>query len=210
MTKWITRIAWILLILDLILMFPASRMRITGNAVGPILMVLWLIISLFVVCTWLLIYYRKFFQQWWGWNCIVIMMIVSSYITQGAIPVRYPPLELLWALLAILSVWGTVLVTALLLLKHDVGISLLAWASVILTWLVALGWRVQGNLLAIAFNSLSTPDQLSPLWWIYPFLLLFGIILLASLISFVGHTIRLISLEFRRPTKRLLPPPLVE
>ncbi len=205
MTTWITRIAWILLIVDMGLMFPASNMRMTGNAVLPALTALWLLGSLFLICSWLLIFYRKFFQQWRGWGSVVLVMIVSSYSTQGAIPVKYPPLELLCALLAILSVWAVALATGLLLWKHDGGVRLVGWASVSLIWLVMLGWRMQGNLIAVAFDSLGNTQDIPPLWWLYPFFPLFGIILLVSCVSFIGHTIRLISLEVRRPMPERIP-----
>jgi hypothetical protein len=196
--KWITRIAWIGLVVDVGLLFPASGMRMTENAALPVVTVLWLIISLWLICTWLICYYRTLFQQWRGWGSVVSVMIVSSYITQGVIPITYPPLELFGALLAMLSVWAVGLTTGLLLWKHDEGIRLLGWSSVLLIWLVMAAWRREGNLIAIVMHALSGGEKFPQLWWLYPLFPLFGIILLAALVSFVGHTIRLISLELRR------------
>jgi hypothetical protein len=70
-------------------------------------------------------------------------------------------------------------------------------SSVVTVWLVALAWRLHGNLIELSFTMLSLPDELSPLWWIYPLFPLMIWLIPLTLLSIAGHTIRLIHLEIQ-------------
>lgn len=211
--KWMTRLTWLLLGVDLVLLFPASRMRVGPNAVGAMLMVLWLFLSLFAITNWLIIYYRNVFRHWWAWGAMLMSAVFSSYIVQGAIPLSYPPLELFFALSGIFSVWAVGLSTAFFLWQNDAGLRLLAWTSVAIIWLVAIAWKLHGNLILVTLSSLGQNGTHSPLWWLYPLVLLSMWMIPLALISLIGHTIRIIRHELQ-PARVLiektppLPPPL--
>jgi hypothetical protein len=203
MSKWITRLAWVLLALELALLFPLARVRSSDPSVllGYIGVV---VFSLWIITTWLLLAYRAFFQTWAGWLLCGLTLVLSSYVTQGAIPVASGPLSLLFSLLAVISIWLFGLASALFLWKHDVGLPVFAWSTAAVIWLVFAAWRMHGNLLTLDFAHVgSETDSLPTLWWLYPFQPILMWLLPLALLSFGKHTIAIIRREFaeERPSE---------
>jgi hypothetical protein len=100
-------------------------------------------------------------------------------------------------MLFITSVWSVGVATAILLWYRDIGLGLIAWGLAIIIWVVLLTWRFQGNSIELVLSSLNHPNEPSPLWWFNPFMCIFGWIIPLGIISFLGHTCRLIIREWR-------------
>lgn len=192
--KWPTRFAWLVIIADLFLLFFACEVR-SENQMVLLAWAAGLILSLLAASTWLIIAYRRIFHNWYCWMIPLLLFIVSSYVTQGAIPVSYPPLSFFFTLLGVVSLWAVGFTTAIFLWYNDAGVKILAWTSVMTIWLTAFAWRVHGNLIELSLSMLSRPDAISPLWWIYPFFPLMMWLIPLTLLSIFGHTIRFIRQE---------------
>ena len=192
--KWLTRFAWLVLAADLVFLFFACEIR-SENQMVLLAWAAGLVLSLLAASTWLIIAYHRIFHNWYYWIMPPLLFILSSYATQGAIRISYQPLSFFFTLLGVVSLWGVGVTTAIFLWHNDAGLKILAWTSVSTVWLVALAWRIHGNLIELSFTMLSRPDEISPLWWIYPlFPLMFWLIPL-TLFSIIGHTVRLIHRE---------------
>lgn len=194
--KWLTRFAWLVIAADLVFLFFACEVR-SENQMVLLAWAVGLILSLLAASTWLIIAYRRIFHHWYCWIMPPLLFIISSYVTQGAIPISYTPLSFFFTLLGIVSLWAVGLTTAIFLWRNDDGLKILAWSSVGTVWLVALAWRLHGNLIELSFTMLSLPDELSPLWWIYPLFPLMIWLIPLTLLSIAGHTIRLIHQEIQ-------------
>lgn len=195
-SNWITRFAWLLLILDLLLIAFVPADLEWNNFLALILYSLWLVISLIVISTWFIICYRQFFRTWWGLLSVLLILIISSVFGQGVVSISQSNLALFFTLLFLVSCWAVGVVLAVLLWHRDVAMALIGWGSVIVVWILAFAWRYQGNLIQLAFSTLIQTDQPSPLWWFNPIMCIIGWVVPISIIGFLGHTIRLIANEF--------------
>ena len=198
LTVWLTRLAWGLLILDLLLIFVVPADMAFDSLVLLVAYALWLILSLIAASTWLIIRYRAFFRTWQGWVVPLIMLFLSSMVFYGVLPVRHPNVSLLFSLLFVVSGWSVGIATAILVWYHDVGLSLIGWGLVTLIWGLVFGWRFQGNLAEMWLSDLSRLSEPSPLWWLNTLLCSFGCIAPLGIAGFLGHTIRLIVQEWSR------------
>jgi len=196
-TLWLTRLAWGLLLLDLILIFVVPTDASFGSLLLLIAYALWLILSLMAVSTWLIIRYRELFRRWPGWATPIVVLILSSMVFQGIWPVGHPNLSFFFTLLFVVSMWSVGVTTAILLCYNDVGLGMIAWGSAIMIWVLMLAWRFQGNLIELSFFNLIHPDERPPLWWFNPLFCVFGWIVPLSAVSFLGHTLRLILREWQ-------------
>lgn len=192
-----TPFAWGLLIFDLLLVWIAGYIHF-GNLFLGVIYVAGSILTLLVTSSWLIIYYRGFFRTWLGWTASLLPVTLSSLVVQKVLPVRYPPASFFFTTLFIVSIWGVGLTTGILLWYRDVGLRLIAWGSVILVWMMAVAWRIQGNLIQLAFMYFNhPPDQPPPLWWFNTLLLMMFWMVPLGVVSFIRHTRRLVRREWR-------------
>ncbi len=197
LTLWLTRLAWGLLIFDVLLIFVVPADTHFGSLLLMIAYAAWLILTLVITSVWLMIRYRAFFRTWPGWAVPLITLILSSLVIQGILPVSHPNFSLFFSMLFVVSVCSAGVATAILLWYRDVGLGLIAWGLVILVWMLLFSWRFQGNLIELFFSSLIHPDKPSPLWWWNSLVCVCGWIIPLSVISFLGHTLRLILREWQ-------------
>jgi hypothetical protein len=198
LTLWITRLAWGLLSFDLLLIFIVPT---DTNIFDSLLLMIayagWLILTSIIASTWLIIRYRAFFHTWPGWAVPLILLILSSLVVQNVLFVSHSNLSLFFAMLFLTSVWSVGVATAILLWYRDIGLGLMAWGLAIFIWVVLLTWRFQGNSIELVLSSLNHPNEPSPLWWFNPLICIFGWIIPLGIVSFLGHTLRLIIREWR-------------
>jgi hypothetical protein len=197
LSLWMTRLAWGLLLLDLLLILIVPADASFDNLLLLIAYTLWLILSLIAIATWLIIRYRHFFRGWLGWSTPIIALVLSDMVFQGKLTVSDPNLSLFLTLLFVVSIWSVGVATAILLYYHDVGLGLMAGASAMTIWILLFAWRFQGNLIELVFLNLVHPDEPSPLWWFNPIMCIVGWIFPLGGISFLVHTGRLIMRELR-------------
>jgi len=194
---WLTRVAWCVLALDTILILLVPTDVNPGNLLLLVVYALFLISSLVIGSSWLLIHYRTFFGTWLGWAVPILVFVLSGMVYGGVLPVRHPNLSLFFMLLFIVSGWCIGVSTAILLLCRDVGLRLIGLGSVIMIWALALGWRSQGSLIQLYLSSLTSSNEPSPLWWLNTLMCIIGWIIPLGIISFLAHTLRLIWRELR-------------
>jgi hypothetical protein len=192
---WPTSLSWGLLILDLLLILIVGNMKF-DNPLLLLGLAAWLIITPIAACTWLMIRYRAFFRTWPGWTTPIILLIFSSSVVQGALPIGLGNISLIFSILSIVSLYAVGLATAILLWYRDVGLKLVAWWTVIVIWTLTLAWRYQGNLIELAFYKLIHPNEPDPIWWFGPFMCILWWIIPLGIISFLGHTLRIIIREW--------------
>ncbi len=196
MARKIIRVVWLLLIVDIAAIVAAGSLQF-NNQTMLVLTAAMSILSLLVLTTWLIVYYRKCFRYWWAWVIPPLLFIFSSYVTQKAIPISLASCSCFFTLLEIVSIWATGLTSAIFLWYNDVGIRIIGWSSVGAIWLVALAWRIHGNLLFITITSFERTDTQPPLWWIYPLFPVIMWLIPLSLLSFIIHSIRIMYWEFQ-------------
>lgn len=194
---WLTRLALGLLTFDLLLIFVVPVDTNFDSLLLLVAYTAWLIFTLVIASMWLMIRYRAFFRTWLGWVVPLILLILSSLVVQGVLPIRHPNFSLFFSMLFVVSVCSLGVATAILLWYRDVGLGLIAWGLVILVWVLLLGWRFQGNLIELSFFNLIHPDEPPPLWWFNPLMCILGWIIPLGVISFLGHTLRLIVCEWQ-------------
>jgi hypothetical protein len=197
LASWLTRAIWGLLILDLLLILVVPAEMSFNSLLLLVAYAVWLILSLIAISTWLIVRYRTLFRTWPGWAVPVVVLLLSSLVFYGVLPVRHPNISLLFSLLLIVSGWSVGVATAVLLWYRDVGLGLIGWGAVIVIWALLFGWRAQGNLIDLWFSSLSQPAESSPVWWPGPLLCSFGCVLPLGVVGFLGHTVRLIVQEWQ-------------
>lgn len=192
---WLTRIAGGLIILDLLLIFVVPAGITFGSLLLVIVYAAWLVFTLIIASLWLTIRYRGFFRTWPGWAIPLVLLVFSSMVVQGVLPVTHPNFSLFFAMLFVVSICSVGIATAILALYRDVGLGLVAWGLVILIWALLLSWRFQGNLIELSVYSLIHPGEPPPLWWFNQLMCILGCVFPLGVISFVGHTLRLILRE---------------
>lgn len=202
LSVWLTRLAWGLIILDLILslipinvIFP-STMPEQVVVLWALIIVVWIIGTLCVATTWLIFRYRAFFHTWIGWWSTFLMLFLSGAIAQGAIPATPDVISSMFSFIQICSLWSLIPVTGLRLWRQDVGLRMVGWGILAVIWGFFGALRFEGNLIADFLLALSAPSQQQPFWWLSPLLCILWWVIPAGVIGFVGHSIRLLAHEF--------------
>lgn len=204
LSVWLTRLAWGLIVLDVILSLIPTHIFIPGamNAQTAVLLLfviaIWIIGTLCAATTWLIIHYRAFFRTWIGWIIPFPVLILSGAIAQGALPVKFEVLRSLSSMLQLVSLWSIIPITVLRLWHKDVGLRMASWGSLLVIWGYFGAWRYKGNLIEGFLLSLSDPSQIQSFWWFSPLMCIFWWVIPISIVGFVGHTIRLLICEFKR------------
>ena len=195
--SWLTRLAWGLLAFNLILIFVVPTAITPENLLFVIVYLVWLMLTLVIATTCLIVRYQWIFRTWPGWTVFPAFLTLSSLVVQDILPVHHPNLAFAFSMLFITSAWGVGVATAVLLWHRDVGLGMIAWGLAILVWALLLSWRLQGSLIDMMVSKLIRPDEPSPLWWYNSSVCIFVWIIPLGIIGFLGHTIRLILQEFR-------------
>ena len=186
---------WVIGLTCLFLAFMVSHIHLSPLPFG-LAIVSWLILTSLAASTGLIIHHRAFFCSWLGWPLPLLLLILSNSVVTGGFSIHSAPILLFFTLLAIVSGWAVVLTTVSLLWYRDVGLRFIAWGAVIMVWGMALAWRVHGNLMAHAFH-LTQPNPPPSLWWRIPLLFFLFLLIPFGMMSFLGHTIRLVIREKR-------------
>lgn len=195
---WLTRFSWGLILLNVVLIFiMPTTINDSTTLILVYLYAVWLIITCILASTWLIIYYRNFFQHWPIWMAMLILMILSSLAMQGIKSDSFPHLSLFAAVLFMTTFWDIGVSTAVLLWRRDVGLRLVAGWTIIIIWALTLSWRIQGNLIELWLSSLNHSGEMMPLWWLNTLFCASCWIVPIGLIGFVAHTLRLIIREYR-------------
>ena len=192
---WVKRLCWAILLLDLILIFLVPTEIDADNMTLMIAYAVWLILTVFLATTWLMIFYRDFFQSWIGWIMPIIILIFSSLVSSGLFQIHNPRLSLFYILLTIASMWGVGVATIIFLWYQDYGLKLVSSALVIITWLGFFASYFQGNLFELLVANLNQLETPSPLWWLNPLFCVFWWIIPIGISSFIVHTFRIIANE---------------
>lgn len=199
-TFWLTRVAWGITLVDLLLIFFMPADLKFDNIKLFIIYSAWIILSPILASTWLIIRYRSFFRTWPGWITPIITFIFSTMVFQDIISVHQPNFNFFFTMLSIISSWAIGVATIVLLWYRDVGLGLVGWGAVIIVWVMVFAWRLQGNLMDIFILALEHPnDKPWPLWWLNPLICLIECIVPLGIIGFLGHTVRLIIREWDTP-----------
>ena len=194
---WLTRLAWGVLALDTILVFLVPTEINSGNWLLLVGYALFLISSLVIAASWIVIHHRAFFRTWPGWATPTLVFVLSGMVQGGVLPVRHPNVSFFFTLLFIVSGWCIGISTMILLYYRDVGLQLLGWGSVVMIWAMLLGWRFQGDLVQLYVSSLTQSNMPSPLWWLNSLMCVLWWIIPLGIIGFLVHTVRLIWRELR-------------
>ena len=191
MLRWTNRITWLVLIIDLIVIAIAHKLRFRD--VRQVLhLAYWLIGSLAAAATYSIMYYRVFFRRWIGWFTALSVMLFSDLVVQDIIPIKTPPLPFFFLMLFLTSFWAVGPASAVLLWQRDVGLKFFAIGSIVIVWTVTLAWQHQGNIFQLILQVIQQPKIL---WWMPPWLCLCIWIAPMGILGFLGHTIRLIIVE---------------
>ncbi|MCP4538836.1 MAG: hypothetical protein GY832_17010 [Chloroflexi bacterium] len=195
---WLTRLAWGILLFDLLLIAVVPADLNFDSELLLIAYAVWLILSLIGAAAWLIVRYRAFFRTWSGWAAPIIAFIISMMVFAGVLPVNHPNLSFFFTLLLLVSTVCIGVATAVLFWYRDVSLKLIGWISVLYIWALVVGWRFQGNLMTVYMSSLVNPNQPSQsLWWINSLMCIMGWVVPLGMIGFIGHTIKLIVRELQ-------------
>lgn len=197
LSGWLTLLGWGLVLLDGVLIIVVPESALTTLARGFVF-VGWFILTSLLAVSWLTFAYRSHFQSWLGWIFSLSLMVISFFFTMG-ITLQIPSrLSLFFAILVFPASWLLFLSTIILLWHRDVGLLFLGWIPVLYVWSAFLAWHYQGNLIELWLSSLNQADGSSPLWWFNTLFCLSSCVLPIAVISFLGHTVRLLVREFRQ------------
>ena len=189
---WVTRLSWALVFLDLLLIFLVPTKIDTDNLTLMIAYAVWLILTVFLATTSLMIIYRGLFQSWVGWVIPIIILVFSTLVSSGPFQIHNPRLSLFYILLTIASMWGVGVATIIFLWYQDYGLKLVASALVIFTWISFFVWYFQGNLFDLLIASINQPEMSSPFWWLNSLFCVLWWIIPVGISSFVVHTFRIL------------------
>jgi hypothetical protein len=198
--KYVNIFAWSILGINLLLTFLVS-----GQAIASVSWALiyfgWVILSFLLVFTWLPFSYRAFFQRWAGWVASLALMIAILFLLSSNYFSLPSELSLFLSILALPALWFFSLANIIFLWHRDMGLAFLGWGTAICIWSFFIAWRYQGNLIELWINGLNHPSAPFPLWWLNTLFCLSSCILPIAVISFLGHTFRLINRELSIPNK---------
>lgn len=193
---WLARLAWGVIVFDLILIFILPETFGPDAVVILVAISLWLVLSLWLATTGLMVYYRRIFYTWAGWALPVTGLIASNTLMAAGWPEANSRLSLLVTLTFATCTWGVGVATALLLWRRDAGLGMLGWMLAAFTWVAFFAWRIHGNLIEISFLSINNPNATWPLWWINPLFCLLGWSVPLGIASFCIHTVKIIAREY--------------
>jgi len=195
---WVTRLCWAIVLLDLLLIFIFPSEIFADNLTMMLAYTVWLLLTLFLTITSLMVIYRGLFQSWIGWITPIIILIFSNLFSSGQIQIHNPRLSFFYVLLTTFSMWGVGVATIIFLWYRDVGLKLIASTLVIFTWAGFFIWYFQGNIFDLLIASINQPEVTSPLWWLNPFLCVFWWVIPIGICSFIVHTFRIFAREINR------------
>jgi hypothetical protein len=196
-TRWLTRLAWALVFIDLLCIFLLPADQSFDNIALLFVCTVWIIFSPILASTWLIIRYRSFFRTWPGWITPIVTLIFSMMVSQGVISIHQPNLDFFFTVLSVVSGWAIGIATIILLWYRDVGLGLIGWAAVLIVWIMMFAWRFQGNLMEGLILAIERPnDKPHPLWWFGPLTCVIQCIVPLGIIGFLEHTVRLIVREW--------------
>lgn len=199
LSTWLTKVAWGLVALDLLLIFIVPADADFSSLALLVIYAIWIIFTLLIATSWLIVQHRQFFSKWFGWLIPLLLIAVTSPMVQGTYSVHSANLSLFISLLFLNSAWSFGLVTILLLWYRDVGLGLVAWAWVVFIWITVILWNIQKTpLIDIIIGGLDRPGEPFPLWWFGPMACLLAWIVPLGSLSFVAHTLRLIWHECKK------------
>lgn len=193
---WLTRFAWIILLLNIILVLFLPE-RVLRFSLLVWVLAVWLLLTFFLIATWFSFTYRSFFQTGAGWLLAISVAIIALFVVTGnpdSLPSR---LSFLFSMLALPGLWLMFLATLILLWRRDKGLLLVGGLPLLFVWSAFLTWQYQGNLIELWLESLNQPTAPSPLWWLNSLFCLSACLLPLAMLSFVGHSLRLLVNEFR-------------
>ena len=190
---WLTRIAWGVLAVDLVIVPAALSNTRLGSQAVMLLFAAWLFLSLLGATVWLMAVYRNFFRSWLGWSIPVILFLFGNMVVQGVLPIKQPNVLFFFSVLAMAGLWLIPVATGILLWYRDVGLSMIGWGLAIFVWLAYFAWRIQGNLFELMFSNMSHTDAASPVWWLGPLVWVTGIRVKLSGLNLSQHSQRIYS-----------------
>lgn len=150
---------------------------------------------LIVVVSALVVRHRIRLSQWRGWLGIVAVVAFLT-ITKEIWLLRTDTWVIVGGLFFIGVAWTLVCSTAGLVWRHDVGLTILSWGTVIGMWALMFWWRANPTMFTDLVATLGTAEGITPgildtlfcfFWCVFPL----------CAISFVYHTFRLLWQEFR-------------
>jgi len=193
---WLTRIAWALIVFDLFFIVAIAGIDYANALFYFAVIWICLIFILIAASTWLIIYYRAFFRTWFGWLLSFVVLFLSGLAVQVTSSIDSVSLACLSALMFLVSLWGIIPITIIYQWYSDVGLRLIAWGSIIVVWTFTLAWCFQGNLIEVFLRNFFSSAQPLELWWLSPVICIMWWLIPVGVISFLGHTVRLIVQEF--------------
>lgn len=195
LAKWLVRLSWSWLAFDLVLVFAAPVQYQAGEIALLLLISAWLFLSLLGAVTCLMVVYRSSFQSWLSWAVLVMVLLIASLLSGLGSGIAGPHISLLLTLLHLMSIVAVGVGTAIFLYYRDASLSMLAWFSMISIWLMVFAWKGYGNLIEIMLLSAGQPAAGAPVAWLGSLWCLAFWIIPIGIISFLGHTIRLVLRE---------------
>jgi hypothetical protein len=161
---WLTRVALVVLGINCILIFAIPADMTFDNALFLILYSVWLVCSILIASTWLMLRYRRFFTKWYGWGIVTGALFAGHLVNSGALQVKHPNLSFFFTMLTLFSIWWVGVATAIMLWYRDASLWLFGLLSILLTWSLFFSWRFRGNLMELYIASVGSPKQSSPFW----------------------------------------------
>jgi hypothetical protein len=187
----ITRAAWGILLVDGVALLLGDLVR---HAALQLLIYCALVpLSLFLAVAWLVWVYRSQFARLRGWLAVVLLFVAISLLQtfqQAA-----PSLSLLLPVLLLTAMWLVLLASTVFLSKHDAGLSIIAWTSLLGIWFLYLLWRSQGNLIMHLLAFMEPTNRPLAIQFLEPLFFLSACLLPLGFFSFLGHTLRLLIKE---------------
>jgi hypothetical protein len=109
-------------------------------------------------------------------------------------------LSLFFILLLPISLWLVYVSTGIFVWEYNIGLKLAGCCSLVLIWAITLGWRYQGNLIVLSLHTLTHPNALAPIWWLYFFLFTFPIMIVINLVIYIVKTFQILAKEWGATT----------
>ena len=194
--KKIDRIAIAAGLANILLLLVLPAQFTNTNLIGVLAALFYFLLSGIIICTWGIIRLRLVFATRVGWALVFAAFFVCSLPSQGVWQIANEKISLFFTLGYLVMGWAIGVSTALLVFQRDIGVSVIAWISLLIIWGIFFTWRIQGNLVEQAFFSITSQDIVSPLWWLYPFLCGVSWLLLLSVASFIFYTLKVLHREF--------------
>lgn len=202
-TTWLAYAGWAVLLLDVVLALTFEGYQFTEQTiVWLLLLTSWLLGSLFAIAMLLPILYYQYLSSRTTWLILLGLWTMSFLIKQGIILRQFERLQTASLLLLMFDSLAIAMSLCLLLVKRDLGLTIIGWLSIAWVWTGAVIASQQPNIID-ALTQFLLLGQPSSLW-------LFGILsnmlcclMPLALLSFTGHTLALIIREMNQPSHKL-------